>query len=133
MWPIRSSDRFFARATPGAISSAIPSTADTMTLRMTTSSSLTARSYSRSGARGRHDPLRGEPDPARPAGPRARCDRDAAPAVRPRPLARAALGPHGDLRRRPRQAPLPALRGRARDPLAPAYDRHVARARHRLV
>ena len=44
-------------------------------------------------ARGRHDPLRGEPHPAGARGPRARRARDAAPALRPRPLARAAGGP----------------------------------------
>ena len=36
-------------------------------------------------------------------------------------------------RRRPRQAPVPALRGRAGDPLAPAHDRQVARPRRRLA
>ena len=42
-----------------------------------------------SDARGRHDPLRREPDPARARGPRPGRARDAAPALRPRPLARA--------------------------------------------
>ena len=60
-------------------------------------------------------------------------DRDAAPALRPRSLARAPEGPRGDRRRRPRQAPVPALRGRPADPLAPADDRQVARARRRLA
>ena len=36
-------------------------------------------------------------------------------------------------RRRPRQAPVPALRGRPDDPLAPAHDRHLARPRRRLA
>ena len=54
----------------------------------------------------------------------------AAPALRARPLAASACeGQAVDERRRPRQAPVPALRGRAGDPLAPAHDRQVARAR----
>ena len=44
---------------------------------------------------------------------------------------RAARGPRGAVGRRPRQAPVPALRGRADDPLAPAHDGHVARPRRR--
>ena len=44
---------------------------------------------------------------------------------------RAACRPGGHERRRARQAPVPALRGRAGDPLAPAHDRQVARARPR--
>src|SRR3954447_8054578 len=84
-------------------------------------------------ARGRHHPLRGEPDPPGARGPCPRRDRDAPPALRPRPLAGAPAGPRGDQRRCPRQAPVPALRGRARDPLAPAHDRQVARARRRMA
>ena len=82
-------------------------------------------------ARGRHDPLRGEPHAPGAGRPRARRDRDAAPALRPRALGRAARRPRRDRRRRPRQAPLPALRGRPHDPLAPAHDRLLARARPR--
>ena len=55
----------------------------------------------------------------------------AAPALRRRPLARAAGRPRGRGRRRPRQAPLPALRGRPRHPLAPAHDRRVGRLSRR--
>ena len=36
-----------------------------------------------------------------------------------------------EARRRPRQAPVPALRGRARHPLAPAHDRRVGRLSRR--
>ena len=46
-----------------------------------------------------------------------------------RPLARAPGRPRGARGRRPRQAPVPALRGRPDDPLAPAHDRLLARAR----
>ena len=51
------------------------------------------RPYPERRARGRHDPLRGEPHPARAGGPRARRDPHAAPALRARPLGRAARGP----------------------------------------
>ena len=53
---------------------------------------------------------------------------DAAPALRPRPLAGEARRPCRDRGRRPRQAPVPALRGRPADPLPPAHDRVLAGA-----
>src|SRR3712207_9086221 len=62
---------------------------------------------------------------------RSRRDRHPPPALRPRPLARAPLREGGALGRRPRQAPLPALRGRADDPLPPADDRRVGHLRAR--
>src|SRR3954451_14768402 len=82
-------------------------------------------------ARGRHHPPRGEPDPAGARGPRARRDRHAAPALRPRPLARAPRRPDGRGGRRARQEPVPALRGRPRRLLAPADDGLVGRIRDR--
>ena len=75
-------------------------------------------------ARGRHDPLRREPHPPGARGPRAGRDR----ARRTRASARdrwperlAGRAVRG--RRRARQAPVPPLRGRPDDPLAPAHDR----------
>ena len=53
----------------------------------------------------------------------------AASALRRAALAGAARRPRRDERRRARQAPVPALRGRPDDPLAPAHDRLLARAR----
>ena len=50
-----------------------------------------------------------------------------------RPLGGAPGGPRGQRGRRPRQAPVPALRGRADDPLAPADDGLVARLRARAA
>ncbi len=64
----------------------------------------------------------------RPGGQRAGRDRHAAPALRPLALARAPGRPGGHVGRRARQAPVPALRGRPGDPLAPAHDRLLARA-----
>ena len=75
-------------------------------------------------ARGRHDPLRRQPDPA---GPRGRACRTRSPR-RTRASAPTA-GPSGSAGRAveavdgARQAPVPALRGRPRHPLAPADDR----------
>ena len=63
--------------------------------------------------------------------PRARRDRDTAPALRPRPLARAPRRSQSRVRRGGRQAPPHPLRGRPRHPLAPAHDGRVARAPRR--
>src|SRR5690242_15382657 len=81
----------------------------------------------RTDARGRHDPLPRQPHQAGARGPRPRRAADAASALCAGPLAGAAGGPRGAIGRRARQAPLPALRGRADDPLAPAHERLLAR------
>ena len=56
-----------------------------------------------------------------------RVDRDPAPAPPLRSLARAARGPRRGIRRRPRQAPVPSLRGRPHAALPPAHGREVGR------
>ena len=86
-----------------------------------------------SGARGRHDPSRRQPDPP---GARRACPgraAHAASALRPGRVGGAAGGPRRRVGGRPRQAPVPALRGRPDDPLAPAHDRLLARARARAA
>ena len=80
------------------------------------------REYPLTHARGRHHPLRREPHAAGARRARPRRARDAASPLRARPLARAPRRPGDHCGRRPRQAPLPALRRRPDDPLAPAHD-----------
>ena len=86
-------------------------------------------------ARGRHDPLRGQPDPARARRADSRSDPDAVgpprDRVRSRRLGRAAGRADGQVGRRVRQAPVRPLRRRPDAPLASADDGVVERLRGR--
>ena len=78
-----------------------------------------------SHARGRHDPQRRAPRRRRAGGQADRDDRDAAAPSRHGPLARAPARSRGPLGGRPRQASVPALRGRPHPPLPPPHGRRL--------
>ncbi len=89
--------------------------------------------YARWHARGRHDLRRRAADPRRARRTGDRLDRDAAPALRARPLARAPGRARRARRRLEGQAPVHPLRGRPHAPLAPAHERLVGRVRARAA